>query len=388
MGKQRVIGKVLLGLSVGFLYAIPAATQTLTVDGSTTIQQAIADAHRFPPGQWVTILVAPGDYYGPVIVDRPKTRLVAQSVPVFSGATVVGHNPAVFIHPPGDPALGTLGITASNVEVSGFDVDAGARYGISAFGFPPDKPGADDILQEISGVVISGNVVTNAFAAIQITQASAVVSGNTSNDAGHIGIVVTGGPIVLGGANVTVTRNVFNNKAGGAAFFGALDSPFEFPRSDGSAGSLTVMATGNDFSNSIDALVLGPRGAFPLSGEPGTLSAIIQDNQLGKSKTGVAIRSEQCFFTDVCTAGAPSSVDALLINNELSKTVTSAGFTFQLAAAHGGTFKNTGIYLQNSSIRVRTVKTALGQFFYDNAGGGNTLIVDGQSFTGTARNRE
>jgi hypothetical protein len=238
-------------------------------------------------------------------------------------------------------------------------------------------------------VVISGNVVTNAFGAIQITQASAVVSGNTSNDAGHIGLVVTGGPIVLGGANVTVTGNVFNKKAVGAAFFGALDSPFEFPRSDGSAGSLTVMATGNDFSNNVDALDLGPRGAFPLSGEPGTLSAIIQDNQLGNSKTGVAILSEQCLFTDVCTAGAPgSSVDALLINNELSKTVTSARFTFQLAAAHGGTFKNTGIYLQDSSIRVRTVKTALGQFFYDNAGGGNTLIVDGQSFTGTGRIRE
>jgi hypothetical protein len=137
MGNQRAFWKTLLGLSVGLLYAIPAATQTLKVDGSTTIQQAIADAHRFPPGQWVTILVAPGDYYGPVIVDRPKTRLIAQSVPVFKGATAVGHTPAVFIHAPGDPALGVLGITASNVEVSGFDVDAGAGYGISAFGSPP-----------------------------------------------------------------------------------------------------------------------------------------------------------------------------------------------------------------------------------------------------------
>jgi len=380
MDYRTTITKFACALAIWIAFTLPAAAQTLYVDGSSTIQQAMADAHRFPAAQWVTIFVAPGDYNGPVIVDRPRTRLIAQSVPVLHNAKLTGHNPAVFVHPPGDPAVGTLGVTANNVEVRGFDVDGGGAIGISALGFPHDQPGADDLLLQISGVQISGNVITNAFAAIQIVQASAVVSGNASVDDGGVGFVDSGGPVSLGGTNATVTNNVFSNKFRGALLIGALDSKFEFPRADGPAGSLVAIVTGNDFSGNGIGVTLDLRGAFPLSGEPGKLIAVIEGNRFGNSETGVSIQSQQCYFNDVCSAGAPgSSVDALLINNDLKETTTTARFSFNLDIFG----EDTGVFLQGSKISVRAVRTPLGEFAYDNSGGGNTLIVNGVSYTGS-----
>src|SRR5438552_370914 len=121
MDNRITITNLSCALAIWIAFTLPGVAQTLHVDGSTTIQQAIADAHRFPADRWVTILVAPGDYNGPVILDRPRTRLIAESVPVLDNAKLIGHNPAVFVHPPGDPAVGTLGVTANNVEVRGFD---------------------------------------------------------------------------------------------------------------------------------------------------------------------------------------------------------------------------------------------------------------------------
>jgi hypothetical protein len=269
--------------------------------------------------------------------------------------------------------------------VRGFDVDGGGTIGISALGFPHDQPGKDDVLRKISGVQISGNVITNAFAAIQIVQASAVVSGNASVDDGGVGFVDSGGPVALGGTNVIVTKNVFRNKNRGALLIGALDSEFEFPRTDGPAGLLFAIVTGNDVSGNGTGLNMDLRGAFPLSGEPGNLIAVIEDNRFSNSETGVGILSQQCYFTDVCSAGAPgSSVDALLINNDLRETTTTARFQFNLDTFDSNfDLVDTGVVVQGSKIRVRTVRTPLGQFAYNNAGGGNTLIVDGVTYTGT-----
>jgi hypothetical protein len=179
---------------------------------------------------------------------------------------------------------------------------------------------------------------------------------------------------------VNVTKNVFSNKFRGALLIGALDSKFEFPRTDGPAGSLLATVIGNDFSGNGIGLTMDFRGAFPLSGEPGNLIAVIEGNRFGNSETGVGIQSQQCYFTDVCNAGAPgSSVDGLLINNDLRETTTTARFSFNLDMFG----VDTGVFLQGSKIRVRTVRTLLGQFAYDNSGGGNTLIADGISYTGT-----
>src|SRR6185436_17597307 len=107
---------------------------------------------------------------------------------------------------------------------------------------------------------------------------------------------------------------------------------------------------------------------------------VIEGNRFGNSETGVNIQSQQCYFTDVCSPGAPgSSVDALLINNDLRGTTLTAAFSFNLDIFG----EDTGVFLQGSKIRVRAVRTPLGQFAYDNSGGGNTLIVDGVSYTGT-----
>jgi hypothetical protein len=212
--------RAIVVIAAFLVLSVPGVSQTLCADASTTIQQAIADAHNLPPGQWVTIIVQPGDYFGPVIVDRPRTQLIANSVPIFRNGVLVGHNPAVTIHPPGNFALGTVGIIVNNGQISGFDVDGGGQFGISAYGIPYSQPGTDDLNNQISGVQIIGNVIANAFVAIQIIQASAVINGNTSMDNGHAGIVVSGGPTTLGGASVVVTGNVFNKKNLGANFFG------------------------------------------------------------------------------------------------------------------------------------------------------------------------
>jgi len=380
MDNRITITNLSCALAIWIAFTLPAVAQTLHVDGSTTIQQAIADAHRFPANRWVTILVAPGGYNGPVILDRPRTRLIAESVPVLHNAKLIGHNPAVFIHPPGDPVFGTLGVTANNVEVRGFDVDGGGTHGITALGFPHDQLGTDDVLRQTSGVQISSNIITNAFSAIVIVQAGAVVSGNASVDDGGVALVVSGGPVALGGTNVIVKNNLFSNKFRGALLIGALDAEFEFPRADGPAGLLFATVTANDFSGNGIGLTMDFRGAFPLSGEPGNLIAVIEGNRFGNSETGVNIQSQQCYFTDVCSPGAPgSSVDALLINNDLRGTTLTAAFSFNLDIFG----EDTGVFLQGSKIRVRAVRTPLGQFAYDNSGGGNTLIVDGVSYTGT-----
>lgn len=375
---------LLVVLVASLAFAGPALAETIHVDGSTTIQQAVADAHQIPADHWVTILVEPGEYFGPIVVDRPRTRLFAKSLPVFRGGVLIGHNPAVVIRPPVDPVLGTLGVTANDVEIRGFDIDGGELFGISSYGLPYDQPGADELNHKISGVEISNNVITNAFGAIQIVQASTLVSGNTSVDAGHVGLVAGGGPIALGGTTVVCTGNVFKNKDFGANLFGTIDSINEFPRADGPPGSLTAVVNDNDWSGNTIGLILAFRGALPLSGEPGMVSAFIQGNRLGHSQIGLVIESQQCLFVGVCEPGAPgSSVDAVLIGNDLTKTVIPARFTFQLPTFDAdGNRVDTGVYLQGSRIRLRTVRTPLGEFSYDNASGGNTLIVNGASYSG------
>jgi hypothetical protein len=111
--------RVTVVIAALLVFSVPGVSQALYADASTTIQQAIAEAHNLPPGQWVTIIVQPGDYFGPIIVDRPRTQLIANSVPIFRNGVLVGHNPAVTIHPPGNFALGTVGVTVNNVQISG-----------------------------------------------------------------------------------------------------------------------------------------------------------------------------------------------------------------------------------------------------------------------------
>jgi hypothetical protein len=184
---------------------------------------------------------------------------------------------------------------------------------------------------------------------------------------------------------VTITGNVFNDKNFGANLVGAIDSIYEFPRSDGPTGLLNVTLSGNDLSGNSTGVNMGLRGAFPLSGKPGRLTAVIEGNRLSNNDTaGVSTASQQCYFTDVCSAGAPgSSIDALLINNDLRGTPTSAQFLFNLINSD---FTDLGLFVQDSKVRVRTVGDPLGDFAYDNAGGGNTLIVDGVSYTGVFGN--
>src|SRR5712692_7167093 len=110
---SRFAGAVVISLvGVWLLLGAPALAEDLHVDALTTIQQALAYAHQLPPDHWVTILVEPGHYAGPVVIDRPRTRLIAQSPPLFNQGKLVGHNPAVFIDPPALFPLGTVGITA------------------------------------------------------------------------------------------------------------------------------------------------------------------------------------------------------------------------------------------------------------------------------------
>jgi hypothetical protein len=361
-----------------------ALAQTLHAGGNTTIQQAIADAHTYPADQWVTIVVAPGDYYGPVIIDRPKTRLIALSSPVVRGGVLVGHNPRCAIHPPsGIP--GTLSATADDIEIRGFDVDGDGGTGISAYGVPYDNPGSDVLDRQIAGVVISGNVITNAIAAIGTVSASIVATGNTSLDPGHVGIVAAGGAIARGGVAVNIVGNVFSGKDIGAVFIGALDVAAEFPRSDGPPGLLKVTASNNDLSNNGTGIHLAPHGIFPLSDQPGTVLAVLQGNKIRHADIGILVRSDHCFFADACLSGLPGSyVNALLVDNDLSGDATTAYFTFQLSTfAPDFSLIDTGVYLSSSTFNVTTIGTKLGKFAYDNAAGENHLIVDGQSYVGT-----
>jgi hypothetical protein len=362
-----------------------ALAQTLHAGRDTTIQQAIADAHTYPADRWVTILVAPGDYYGPVIIDRPKTRLIALSSPIVRNRVLVGHNPRCSIHPPSDGILGTLSVTVDDVEIRGFDVDGDSGTGISAYGVPYVSPGTDPLDQQIRGVTVTGNVVTNAFAAIGLVQASAVVRGNTSVDFGHAGIVASGGPVSRRGVTVNVVGNVFSGKDIGGVFIGAIDVAAEFPRTDGPPGLLKLTASDNDFSDNGNGIVLAMRGALPLSEEPGVIAAAIRGNRIRHTYTGLVVQSYQCLLADACQSGRPgSAVEALLVDNDLAGTATTAYLTFQLPTfAPDGSFVGTGVYLNGSTINLKTIRTDLRDFSYDNPAGGNSLIVNGQSYIGT-----
>jgi hypothetical protein len=380
-GNTGVLGGIVLhvdssanvpGNSCGREYACP------------TIQEALAVADGILSQLSVTILVEPGQYAAPIYIERPHTRLVANSGPVYTDGHVVAYHTPVIINGTSDDTVGMIGILADDVEVSGFAIFSDGGNGVTASGVREDAPFA-----QLGGFRIKDNLVANSFTAFHVLQANGSLTGNRAVGPVHVGAVVSGGAVAAGGSRVDIRDNSFEDgDAAGLCVVGSLDDRQEFfdGVTDGTPGQLLANISGNQLSANSVGLILWFRAAFPISVNPGTLVATITGNNIhDNSSMGFMVESGECAFSMSCVPFDPATVTATLTDNTIINNGQASGSTGEAEYRAFFTFNLDGVgtYMNDSTITIRTVNTDLGDINYDNPDGhGNRLIIDRQGYSG------